>query len=208
MLFLAPIRSATAGRAPTRRPFVDRLGNRRVTDDFVSASAPRFRSRRAAAPIRFTRRAVTPWEAQEPPPIRRCRTSALPLFSLGGLPCFPVEPFPDCGSSPGISFRSRNCAREQQAHADQTGRGLAALHDVQWQELDAQVLPVQRCRGRCQGAAAAGVRGRVAAGGPGAAAAGGPGAAAVPFIQGYSITTILSRFFLAGKSVPSCLRQG
>ena len=34
--FLAPIRSATAGRALTRRPFVDRVGNRRVTDDFVS----------------------------------------------------------------------------------------------------------------------------------------------------------------------------
>ena len=34
--FLAPIRSATAGRALTRRPFVDRIGNRRVTDDFVS----------------------------------------------------------------------------------------------------------------------------------------------------------------------------
>ena len=31
--FLAPIRSATAGRALTRRPFVDRVGNRRVTDD-------------------------------------------------------------------------------------------------------------------------------------------------------------------------------
>ena len=36
--FLAPIRSATAGRALTRRPFVDRVGNRRVTDDFVSAA--------------------------------------------------------------------------------------------------------------------------------------------------------------------------
>ena len=36
--FLAPIRSATAGRARTRRPFVDRIGNRRVTDDFVSAA--------------------------------------------------------------------------------------------------------------------------------------------------------------------------
>ena len=36
MQFLAPIRSATAGRALTRRPFVDRIGNRRVTDDFVS----------------------------------------------------------------------------------------------------------------------------------------------------------------------------
>ena len=36
MPFLAPIRSATAGRALTRRPFVDRVGNRRVTDDFVS----------------------------------------------------------------------------------------------------------------------------------------------------------------------------
>ena len=36
--FLAPIRSATAGRALTRRPFVDRIGNRRVTDDFVSAA--------------------------------------------------------------------------------------------------------------------------------------------------------------------------
>ena len=34
--FLAPIRSATAGRALTRRPFVDRVGHRRVTDDFVS----------------------------------------------------------------------------------------------------------------------------------------------------------------------------
>ena len=34
--FLAPIRSATAGRALTRRPFTDRVGNRRVTDDFVS----------------------------------------------------------------------------------------------------------------------------------------------------------------------------
>ena len=34
--FLAPIRSATAGRALTRRPFADRVGNRRVTDDFVS----------------------------------------------------------------------------------------------------------------------------------------------------------------------------
>ena len=34
--FLAPIRSATAGRALTRRPFVDRVGNQRVTDDFVS----------------------------------------------------------------------------------------------------------------------------------------------------------------------------
>ena len=33
--FLAPIRSATAGRALTRRPFVDRVGNRRVTDDFL-----------------------------------------------------------------------------------------------------------------------------------------------------------------------------
>ena len=33
--FLAPIRSATAGRALTRRPFVDRVGNRRVTDDFA-----------------------------------------------------------------------------------------------------------------------------------------------------------------------------
>ena len=29
--FLAPIRSATAGRTLTRRPFVDRVGNRRVT---------------------------------------------------------------------------------------------------------------------------------------------------------------------------------
>ena len=39
--FLAPIRSATAGRALTRRPFVDRIGNRRVTDDFVSpATSP------------------------------------------------------------------------------------------------------------------------------------------------------------------------
>ena len=39
--FLAPIRSATAGRALTRRPFVDRVGNRRVTDDFVSpATSP------------------------------------------------------------------------------------------------------------------------------------------------------------------------
>ena len=36
--FLAPIRSATAGRALTRRPFVDRVGKRRVTDDFVSAA--------------------------------------------------------------------------------------------------------------------------------------------------------------------------
>ena len=36
MLFLAPIRSATVGGALTRRPFVDRVGNRRVTDDFVS----------------------------------------------------------------------------------------------------------------------------------------------------------------------------
>ena len=34
--FLSPIRSATAGRALTRRPFVDRVVNRRVTDDFVS----------------------------------------------------------------------------------------------------------------------------------------------------------------------------
>ena len=37
--FLAPIRSATAGRALTRRPFVDRVGNRRVTDDFTTAVA-------------------------------------------------------------------------------------------------------------------------------------------------------------------------
>ena len=36
--YLAPTRSATAGRALTRRPFVDRIGNRRVTDDFVSAA--------------------------------------------------------------------------------------------------------------------------------------------------------------------------
>ena len=36
--FLAPIRSATAGRALTRRPFVDRVGNRRVTDGVVSAA--------------------------------------------------------------------------------------------------------------------------------------------------------------------------
>ena len=36
--FLARMRSATVGRALTRRPFADRVGNRRVTDDFVSAA--------------------------------------------------------------------------------------------------------------------------------------------------------------------------
>ena len=46
MQFLAPIRSATAGRALTRRPFVDRIGNRRVTDDFVSARRRVGRGRR------------------------------------------------------------------------------------------------------------------------------------------------------------------
>ena len=36
VLFLAPVCSGTMGRNFTRRPFVDRARNRRVTDDFVS----------------------------------------------------------------------------------------------------------------------------------------------------------------------------
>ena len=41
VLFLAPVCSATAGGALARRPFVGRVGNRRVTDDFVSpATSP------------------------------------------------------------------------------------------------------------------------------------------------------------------------
>ena len=49
MPFLARMRSATVGRALTRRPFADRVGNRRVTDDFVGRQvwgAPRPTHRR------------------------------------------------------------------------------------------------------------------------------------------------------------------
>ena len=128
MLFLAPVCSATMGRNFTRRPFVDRVRNRRVTDDFVSpALSPAlwgvYPKARNGARAGCTR----PWRRKPPRFDPRGHQARPALAQPMGCTNRSTRAHPLTASTAGAMKQSRSASRSAGL---QPGRAAEPRHDV------------------------------------------------------------------------------